>query len=478
MSKKNVKLIVHFAIMVAIYLIISHLPHSEPLTDTGIKVLAIMVAAIYGWCTIDTVVPSILAVITFGLVSGSGVAGAVLTGSGSFLIMMILAMLMICGIMIHTGLAKVFAEKIINSKIANGRPWILMLLILIAAGVSSLILPGLAVVLVVWDIAYGIFETCGYQKGEKWPTVILIAICAAPTFGMVCSHVSSGVIPNVAIIQAIDPSLRLNALSFTGFGIIQLAIFIPVCLLIIKFIFKPDVSKLKNYKAPDEKVRMNTDQKRALWILIAFIVLITVPDFLPAGSVTSFLQQFGIIGWGFLFVAVALLIRNKDGSHFITFKQITDASVYWDMLFMLASIQVVCGGLSNPEFGISTWMMQILQPLVMHLGPFGVVAVLMLLGLVVTNLLDSAVTTFVFTAITYTVANAVGLNTMGLFSILLHVSAFGMLLPACSPPLTLLYGKVEDGWVSNKDILKSAWPYITACAVICILIGYATMNLY
>lgn len=476
MEKNNRKLIINCIICVALYLVISNLPAQAPLTPTGLKVLAIVVAAIYGWCSIDMVVPSIAAVIVFGLVTPKGIAGAILSGAGSYLLMMILATLLICGVMVHTGLARVIAEKIINSKLANGRPWMLTLLLLVASGVLSMFLPGLAVVLVVWDIAYGIFAVSGFKKGESWPTAIMIAICAAATFGMVCSHVSSGVIPNVAIIQAIDPSLKLNALAFTGGSIICLIIFIGACMLILKYIFKPDMTKLVNYKAPSEKVKFTRDQKRALVILIAFVILITVPDLMPASALQGFLSKFGLIGWGFFLILCALLIRNKDGTRFITLNQITSAGVYWDMLIMLASIQVVCGALSDPTLGISDWMVSILSPMMSSLGQVGCVCVLMLLALIVTNLLDSAVTTFVFTYILYTICSSMGINIMGAFAILLHVSAFGMLLPACSPPLTLLYGKVDDGWVSRKDILKSAWPYDVACYIVFVGIGLLTMN--
>jgi hypothetical protein len=67
---------------------------------------------------------------------------------------------------------------------------------------------------------------------------------------------------------------------------------------------------------------------------------------------------------------------------------------------------------------------------------------------------------------------------MGMFAILLHVSCFGVLLPASSPTVTLLYGKVGDGWIGKKDILVSALPYSVAAYVIYVVVGLATMNMY
>lgn len=478
MNKKTRNLIINAVVCVLIYVIISNLPCKDPLTPTGLKVLGIVVAAVYGWCTIDSVVPSIAAVIAYGLVTPTGIANAFQTGAGSYLIMMILAALLICGIMVHSGLATVLARKIVGSKIASGRPWVLTTLLLVAAGVLSLFIPGLAVVLVVWDIAYSIFDVCGFEKGDKYPAAALVGICASATFGMVCSHISTGVIPNVAIIQAIDPSLSLNSVVFTVSSVICLVIFIALAVLMIRFVFKPDVSKLLNYKAPLETPKFNKDHKRAMTLVAAWAILITLPDLLPASAFTTFLSKFGFIGWAFICVLVSLLIRNKDGSAFITLKQITDAGVYWEMLIMLASIQVVCGALSDSSLGISSWLINVIMPITSNMGDTAIVIVLMLLCLIVTNLLDNAVTTFVFTYILYTICSAAGINIMGAFAILLHVSCFGMLLPASCPTTTLLYGKVPDGWIQRKDILKAAGPYMVLAYVVYMVVGLLTINMY
>lgn len=478
MNKKNLRLVIHLIICVLIYAVVSNLPCKEPLTPLGLQVLGIVGAAVYGWCTIDTVIPSIAAVLAYGFVTPNGIAMAFLSGAGSYLIMMILSALLICGIMVHSGLARVLALKIVGSKLANGRPWMLTFLLLLAAGVLSLFIPGLAVVLVVWDIAYGVFEVCGFEKGEKYPAVALVGICAAATFGMVCSHISTGVIPNVAIIQAIDPSLSLNSVVFTVSSIVCLAIFLVLSILLMKLVFRPDVSKLMNYKSNIEAPKFNTDQKRAIVIVAAWAILITLPDILPACGFTAFLSRFGFIGWAFACVLISLLIRNKDGSSFITLKQITDAGVYWEMLIMLASIQVVCGALGDTSLGISDWLIQLLMPIIDGLGHTGIILVMMLICLIVTNLIDNAVTTFVFTYILYTVCSGAGINIMGAFAILLHVSCFGMLLPASCPTTTLLYGKVPDGWVQRKDILKAATPYMVLAYVVYVAIGLITLNMY
>lgn len=479
MNKSNRNFFIKFIIMVALYLVISNLPIAEgsSLTPLGLTNLAILVACVWGWCTMDGIIVSILGMVVYGLTCGGGIAPAFMGGIGSYIIQMILPLMMICGIMAHTGFTRVLAQKLINSKFATGKPWILLSLMMAVAALLSLVLPGMAVVLVVWDIAYGVFDSCGYEKGEDLPKHMMLGICSAATFGMMCSHISTGVLPMVGILQGINPNLVWKPIPFTLTSIAQLIVFLILNVLLIRFFFKPDVTKLYGYKPPEEKVTFNSDQKIAGVLLVAFILLVSVPAFMPMGPVRGWLESVGLIGFGFLIVAVALILRHKDGSNFITFKEITDSSLSWDFVIMLAAIQTICGNMSAEQYGISDWMVGLFRPLFGGMSPFAAVCFMVVLALVVTNLLDSAITSIVFIVLTMTVAQAVGINEMGLQLTVLKAASYGMLLPGCSPLLTLLYGKIPDGYIDQKTILKSALPQIIVAFVVFAIGGYLTIDM-
>ena len=78
-----------------------------------------------------------------------------------------------------------------------------------AAMVPAMVIPGIAAVMIVWELGIGIFSYVGYKKGEKWPAAIMVAITAAATFGMQCSHIGLGVISDFGVLHAIDPSMNL-----------------------------------------------------------------------------------------------------------------------------------------------------------------------------------------------------------------------------------------------------------------------------
>lgn len=480
MSKlsKNTKFYGSFLIMVVIYLVIASLPVPDPLTKKGLQNLALLVACVWGWCTLGSIIPSLIGFVAMGFISGNGIAASFMQGFGSYIIIMLLPLLMICGIMMSTGFTKAIAMKMVNAKFANGKPWVIITLLMIVASALSLVLPGMAVVLVIWDLAYGIFESCGYEKGDKTPKVILIAICSAATVGMMSSHLSTGVIPAVGIITVMDPTVVWKPLTYTGTSLIMLAVFLIGNVLLVRFVFRPDVEKLRNYKAPAEKVPFTIEQKISGIMLLCFVLLVFIPAFLPEGSaVRNVLEgQWGLIGFGFLTVIVALLIRKKDGSELISFQQIEQTGLSWQLIFMLAAIQVICGSMSSADYGISDWLVSLFTPLLSNVSPFVAVLLLVTLAVVITNLLDSAITSLVFCVLTMTIAGALGLNHLGLQSILLKAANYGMLLPACSPLLTLLYAKEPDGWIDSKEILKEATPQIVWAIIVFTVVGFLTMN--
>ena len=482
MSKlnKNVKFYGSLVIMILLYLIISNLPLAEggPLTRKGIQNLALLVSCVWGWCMLGSMIPSLIGFIGMGFISGNGIAASFMQGFGSYIIIMLLPLLMICGIMMSTGFTKAIAMKLVNTKFANGKPWVIITLLMVVAAALSLVLPGMAVVLVIWDLAYGIFESCGYEKGDKTPKVVLIAICSAATVGMMCSHLSTGVIPAVGMITVMDPTVVWKPLTYTGASLIMLAVFLVGNVLLVRFGFRPDVEKLRDYKAPDEKVPFTWEQKISGILLLCFVLLVFIPAFLPQGSaVRGVLEgQWGLIGFGFLTVIVALLIHRKDGTEFMPFQHIEQSGLSWQLIFMLAAIQVVCGSMSNPEYGVSDWLVSLFSPILSSVSPFVAVLLLVILAVVVTNLLDSAITSLVFCVLTMTIAKTLGLNHMGLQGIMMKAAAYGMLLPACSPLLTLLYAKEPDGWIDSKEILKEALPQIILGIVVFAVVGYLTMN--
>ena len=471
-------MIVNGVIALAIYLIVSNIPPVEPLTNTGIQVLGIILGLIYGLITMEPAIPSIAALILLGTTGYTNVMGAFMSGGGHYAVVMVLGLMMIGGIMNYSGLARALAERIINSKLANGRPWVLTFLILLAAMIPSMFLTAIPVLIIVWGIIRNIFEIVGFQKGEKWPALMMAGITGSAAIGISAMPFSMGVSTDFGIFMSLFPDAVMPALPFIGTSLVLCAAFVVLELLVLRFLFRPDVSKLKSYKAPEHNEPLTTNQKRGLVLLIIFVILALLPDLLPDGTPFQiFMSGAGVIGASFFVVLLALIIRNKDGSPFITVQQIADNGIFWSLLLMIAALMVVCGSITDPSLGISTALANLLSPMVQSVGPFGVFAILLAISLIGTNLLDNAVIGMALAAVISMIAQDLTISAVGTFCLLLHSAEYGVLLPASSPLGAMTYGQIETGWLNRKTILLTGFAFMAVFYVVLLFLGYPMLGL-
>jgi sodium-dependent dicarboxylate transporter 2/3/5 len=477
MSKKNILTIIHGVIAFLIYIIISRIPAPLPVTPVGMNILGIIIGLIYGLITIDPVIPSIFAVILVGFSGYTGVIPAIMRASGNFVVLICLSLMMFSGILSHTGLARALAGRIVSMKIANGRPWVLTFLILLASLVTSMVLTSLPVVLIMWEIAIAIFEVVGFKKGEKWPNIIMVGIVFLSLAGMTTMPFNVGVAADFGILRALDPTQVVKPIPFLISSVLLAVATIVGYCAVIRFILKPDVSKLRDYKSVIEIKPFTTDQKRALVLLGLLIVMLILPDLLPESWLKGALSNLGPIGTPVLLVGVALCIRNKDGTSFITIKQAADAGIYWPMLIMIGSINVACGFLTDPQLGIADFMIQTLTPMVSGLHPFAFFVIFLGICYLLTNWLDGSVVAFVSIPVMYALTKNMSLTAVGIMASLTHNVQSGILLPSASPSAGLMYANTT-GWTTRGDIFKHAFVYMILYGVLHILIGYAFVGMY
>ncbi len=477
MHKNNVKFLIHLIVMVVIYLIISNIPPADPLTHQGMQVIGLIVAFVYGRIAIDAVVPSLIVLFLYATTGLNTVQGTFSAAGGHSAVMMVLALMMLGAVMNHTGLAEALAKRIVNTRLASGRPWVLTLCILLAAAIPSMFLTAIPVLIIVWGIAKEIFHLVGYEKGEKWPALIMSGITGAATLAVSAMPFSMGVATDFSIFANLyGEGTVIPSLPFIATSLILCALLLVFMLLIMRFIFRPNVEKLKAYQAQTNVEPFTRDQKRALVLLVVFVVIVLLPDMLPAASpLKPIMAQFGTMGGGFLIVLIALLIRNKDGSPFITIRDI-GKGVMWDLLIMIWALMVVCGSLTNPELGASTFFANLLTPIVEKTGTFGSYAILQGVSLFGTNLMDNAVVGMTMASIISMTGTKLGISAVAVFCFIMHSAEYGVLLPSSSPLSAMTYQQTESKWITKKDIFVTGLFWMIAVYIIVAIIGFPLLQ--
>ena len=284
---------------------------------------------------------------------------------------------------------------------------------------------------------------------------------------------SMGVVTDFSIFANLyGQGATIPSIPFILTSLILCVLLMLFVLLIMRFVFRPNVEKLKSYQAKAEIEPFTRDQKRALILLIVFVVIVLLPDMLPAASpLKPVMAQFGTMGGGFMIVLIALLIRNKDGTAFITIRDIAKG-VMWDLLIMIWALMVVCGSLTNPDLGVSQFFANLLTPVVEATGSFGAYTLLQGISMIGTNLMDNAVVGMTMASVVSMTGAKLGISAVAVFCFIMHSAEYGVLLPCSSPLSAMTYAETESKWITKKQIFVTGLFWMIAAFVVITFIGF------
>lgn len=476
MNKSNKALLINGIIALALCLGIWFIPPIEPLTAVGMRTLGIFVGMLYGLTTMGYLIPSILAICLMGISGAYESFGATLMASfGNFIVTMTIALLLFAGVMSYSGLAKALAIRIVNAKFASGKPWALTLAIMLAIAIPSIFLHPLITIVIVLQIVLNIFKVLELEKGNKWAIAILIMVVAVGIGAQGIMPFQMAVAIDYGILNSFDSSLMLPVATHIVTSLLMLIALCALSFVFVRIVGGKSIDKVYAYKAPEHNEPFDQNQKTALLILIGFIICLLFPLVLPDGLIKSVLTDVGTGGFSLLFTGLALIIRRRDGSPFITIKDITDHGMNWDLVLMLAAINAVTGVMTLEVTGIGAWLTGILSPMVGNMSPFGVFAVLILFAMITTNLTDCVAVAFVMIPILYTITHNMGLSSLGFLCWASHAWQFGMWLPAASPHVGILYTKTDSGYITRKNILVYTIPLVAGYTVLLLTLGWWTV---
>lgn len=456
---------VHSAICIAIMLLFRFVPPIAPITELGMNVLGIFLGMIYGWLTVGMAWPSLFGITLLGLTGMMSTSAAYQSGFGNNTILLILFSFILTGVLGSAGVAKYIANKLVSFKIARGKPWVLSFLLLFSVFVLSSVISITAAVMVAWSMFYGICEVYGFEKGEKWPALMLIGIAFSGSLAYQLFPFKS--LPAVVIgnYTQLSGGDTIDFLRYFIWMLITDWLCIGIYLLAMKFILRPDVSKIAGSDASAVQVEALTPYQRFILIyFVCYIATMLLPSLLPAEFfLTVLLNKIGTTGVTALYVLGLVFLNFEEGGTLGDMFR----PVNWDLIFLLVGALTISSAISNADTGITDWISQFMGPVLQGKNFLVFAFLLILASSVVTNFCNNMATVAIFTPIAYNlcVASGSGVNTKAIMVVLVTVCSTAMATPAGSTPAALIYGNKE--WIPGK--------YPLTIGVFCVAVTLAVM---
>lgn len=469
----NRKKMMHTAIGLALMFLFPLLPPLEPITQVGMTLIGVFVGMVYLWSTVDSKWPSLLGLIIVGLSDYATVNEVILGSFGDSMIITCALAMILFGAIDHYGSSRYIARWFITRPIINGKPYIFITLLLLCGYTLSALTDPIPSVLVTWAIGIEILDSLDIKKTDDVFPVILLATFFGVCLGQPVLPFKGASLMVIAAFQEMT-GIGVSFFPYIFFNVILNVLCILMFLGLTKFLFKPDVSKLKNINTEEINANplppMNQRQKGLLWSVVVFITLMLIPAILPATVPgITILNNLGVAGVTFITIIALCVIHTDDGKPVLEFNEVAKTRFSWDVYLLLAAAIYIAKAISSDASGVNAWLINFLSPLLSGRSDYIFAILVMVVVLIMTNIANNAGMVLILLPVIVAFSQQAGINPLP-FSVLVMTIAFiGMLTPSASPHSCIVHGRSD--LLDLSDIYRIGIPLTIGTLAIYVVFG-------
>ncbi len=462
-ARRLINMAIVMLLMFAPYIV----PAPDFLTEAGFKVLGVLFGCIYGWITLGIVGTSLLGTVMLGFAPGMTVQGVMQSGFGGETFMLVLFFAAFAGMLEQVNLGEWIANRVLGLKFSHRGPWSLsfaLLLMAYCAAFVTSIMPG---ILISWGVLASICELCGFKRGDMWPKAMVVGIVLACCMGHSAWPIEVLSFTLLGIYASFDLP-GINYLAFTTLNVSIGMAAMGAYVMAIKVFLRPDVANLAFACANSpEPARLSRDQKHVLAIAVVFFAVLFLPGAFPdAGGIIGLLKTIGNAGCAAIVLALAAVVRTRDGSALIDIASAIRDGVPWESLILIACAMPLSSVLTSDATGLMPLFQQAFGALFGGLNgqiAFSIAFVVLIAAL--TNVMGNITVGVVTMPILCSLGPAFGADVAMLTVVTCIACNAALLLPSGGPTAALLHGN-RDWFDGPRDIYA-----LSALAVAAFLIA-------
>lgn len=446
------------------------------ITPMGMTLVTLFAGVVYLWGLVNTLWPGFLGVVVLGF-SGYAPMSKVLSDFlGNPMLVMIFFLLIFAAALIKSNVSVYFARWLMTHRIVHGRPWALTAMILVTTYLVAFFEQTTACFLI-WPALYTIFEHAGYKKGDTYVSCMLVNTIIMALLSFATDPIKGGafyLLSNMFSLAATNPQLHavpLNLAAYLLFGFTISALSIVLILLTMRFVFRVDVSPLKNINpdilAKEELPPMNLRQKLMLVLFFLYAVWLITPGIIGTGNpVGLFMNQNAFAGSLMLVLCISFIHIDKKPLADIC---VTNAVYPWRIFFLIGVAFLLGSAMISKGTNVTIFMEYLLRGMLFGLSYTMLTVAVVVIGLVMTNFCNSVVFGLVLTPVLLAVCQAFEYSAGPILACFFYIVLVAACTPAASPFAAILYDNAE--WIEGKDVLLHSVVSSVLVAIVVIAVG-------
>lgn len=444
---------------VALLALFHLLPAPAPMTALGMGRLGLLAFAVTWWmCAPFPLVVTTLAALAIGVATGVLTLDGAFAASTSWVMWFVVGAFGLSAALETNGFNRRFALWFVNLPWLQGRPFALLFMFLLSAGLMSAVMSN-TVVTVVWlSLATTIYASLGLRPGAPFPEFTTLGIAWLANIGGITTPIGT---PGNAVTIGMIAGLTGTTVGFaawTTVGLFAAVLLVASTFLVIRYVTRPDVSVVGRQDIvrllQSEQARLGPRQPAEslslMWFVVA-VLLWFVPDLvrLVVGPEATpvVLRNLGLTVPALLVpVAMCLTpVRQAGRTRVLTWAEWSKGAD-WGMALFLAGVLALGTAIEAKDSGVSAYLQGQLEPVIVGLPEYAFVLALVASVILVTNLMSNLVTTAIFVPLGITMSQSLQIGEPAALGIVLGMSAsLAYALPSGTTTNAIVAG---SGWVN------------------------------
>lgn len=459
------------------------LPAPAGLNQLDMQIAGIFIGTIFLWLTVSTAWPSLLVIAILAMSPLFTTAQALSGSMGSWVTSFVLFSSCCTYALQKTGFLKRCAVWFVTRPITKKNPWLFLIMFFLGETVVGAFMSPLPTFIVFAAIAEQIFEELGYTKGERFPNMVIFGTLAVASVSSVVTPIAHTVVTMSFSLYEQATENAINWGAYTVYSIVIAIGIIAGMLAVMRFIYKPDMSKIQNmntdFLTKDMK-KMGKEEKVSVLIFACVVVLWFLPGIIktiaPSNSFAVYWSALGAAVPPMLGAAALCVIPVEKGKTIINMQDAVKAAP-WTAIMMVAGTMILGSALTNTDIGITNWLVSLVEPLVKNLSPMVFILIVTLFVVVMTNFASNTVTvTVVFSFVMPLLFSGAvaGVNPAALTCLIGSGASLAWATPASTGHAAVAVG---TGWMDNNLMFRYGFLCALITALVMTFLGYPVLNM-
>ncbi len=465
-EKNNNKQMIALIVAIIFAFGFGFLPTIPGLTQVGMELTGIFIGMLIAWLMVDLATGSVLAMIAISLSSyATSPKAFIVSFLGNNTTVVIIAVLLLAALLRANKLENLIVSKMMNLKIAKGRPYVVFSMWMITYFLITQFCGGGPIgIFIILPMFFEMFKQAGYRKGDKQVVAFFLGMLLTAGCATIDLPIAAMGVIFMGLMEKFG--MAITPLTYTAYALPMTFVMIAGYIFYCKFIWRVDFSKLADVNIGIEEVAMTKRQKAALALFIITLVAMMFGSVnIPGLGVLYSMGNIGIIYTGIL---IGMLLP-VEGKPIIDLREV-GKYFEWTMFFFACAIATVPSAFASEATGVRTLLLGILQPIAAQTNSLTILVFALVVTVLLTNFINNSVAGVLMITICATMATALpDMNLVLVICIVMFACEFGLLTPMASGSAACLCAQTE--WVAVRDMMKYGFFLLIWCSFLLIVVG-------